>query len=215
MERPFQFFSDGLQLQGLLHRQSAKHAVVLTHPHPLYGGDMNNHVVEIIRRAYAKSGYTTLRFNFRGTGGSQGRYDDGKAEQGDVRAAVSLLKDEGVEQVDVAGYSFGAWVSALAFCAGLPAKRLTMVSPPVAFIDFTQIGELPDLHLVVTGSRDDIAPSAVIVELLPRWNPRVTLNIVEGADHFYTDCGKQLEQTLAARIEKSDGEADTVPSGGG
>jgi alpha/beta superfamily hydrolase len=80
VEQTVIFESEGLELEALLSRESGDRAVVVTHPHPLYGGEMHNPVVEIIARAYQKIGYATLRFNFRGVGNSRGNYDDGKGE---------------------------------------------------------------------------------------------------------------------------------------
>jgi len=88
-ERVF-FKSNGLKIEGLISESETLNGVVVTHPHPLYGGDMNNNVVESVVRAYGKKGYTTLRFNFRGVGRSEGGYDEGTGEQGDVRAAVAF-----------------------------------------------------------------------------------------------------------------------------
>jgi len=91
MEESISFLSESYQLEGLLDKSSIDNGVVITHPHPLYGGDMNNFIVDLIVRAYQKKGFTTLRFNFRGTGKSQGSYDDGTGEQEDVHAALSTL----------------------------------------------------------------------------------------------------------------------------
>ena len=200
MEQAVLFGSENLELEGMLHTRDDKRGVVVTHPHPLYGGDMDNHVVETICQAYGQCGFTTLRFNFRGAGRSQGRYDEGRGEQNDLRAAVALLKDEGIEQIDLAGYSFGAWINALAVTAGLQTQRLVMVSPPVAFIDFADIGALTDLKLVVTGSRDDIAPVERIQQQLPLWNPEAAMEIIEHCDHFYSGCTRQLEQSIIGHI---------------
>ncbi|MBT8350657.1 MAG: alpha/beta hydrolase, partial [Deltaproteobacteria bacterium] len=89
MEERITFLSENYQLEGLLDKSSTDSGVVITHPHPLYGGDMNNFIVDLIASAYKKKDFTTLRFNFRGTGKSQGSYADGTGEQEDVCSAVS------------------------------------------------------------------------------------------------------------------------------
>ena len=177
-EKPVQFLSTDLTLEGRLAHGDARRGVVISHPHPLYGGDLHNPVVESLVRAYSRRGYTTLRFNFRGVGNSEGRHDEGRGEQADVRAAMSFLAQEGLERIELAGYSFGAWVNALVGCGPVEpdipvAVSLVMVSPPVAFIDFDAVGPLPGLKLVVTGSRDDIAPPGLI-------SPRVEPNAAIG-----------------------------------
>jgi len=196
MEEPITITSDTYTLEGLVQPSDCPHGIVITHPHPLYGGNMYNNVVETLARAYAAAGYTTLRFNFRGTGGSEGHFDEGQSEQADVMAATAWLHAEGMEAVDVAGYSFGAWVAALAVGAGLKPRRLIMVSPPVAFVDFGPVTSLPPLHLVISGEVDDIAPVNAIRREMPRWQSRAHLEIIAGADHFYSG---RLE-TLAERV---------------
>ena len=100
------FQSDDLQIEGLLDERTTDKGVVVSHPHPLYGGNMYAAGVESILHAYWKKGYTTLRFNFRGVGSSRGHYDNGIGEQQDVRAALSFLVETGVGHIDLAGYSF-------------------------------------------------------------------------------------------------------------
>lgn len=196
MEITSTFISDGFEIEGQLAEGNPCKGVVITHPHPLYGGDMNNNVVVAVRRAYQKMGVTTLRFNFRGVGNSQGNYGDGIGEQEDVRSAVALLANKGIRQIDLAGYSFGAWVNALAVNNGLEVDNMIMVSPPVAFIDFGSLSVLRNLKLIVTGNRDDIAPAAMVEKSYPAWNPTARFEVISGADHFYGGYQDKLEAVL-------------------
>jgi alpha/beta superfamily hydrolase len=200
MEERVQFISGKIRIEGLLETGPAAGGAVLTHPHPLYGGDMYNPVVECLQRAYRGKGFTTLRFNFRGAGKSQGNYDDGVGEQQDVLAAIGFLAGQGIEKIELAGYSFGAWVNA--HTAKDPARvcRAIMVSPPVAFMDFSNAGLQPALSLVVTGSRDEIAPVEEIRPMLPAWNPEADFEIIEGADHFYWSHMDALQEVLKGHI---------------
>ena len=185
-----------LKIEGLLQTKPGDKGVVITHPHPLYGGSMHNNVVESLVQAYQQAEYTTLRFNFRGVGGSQGEYDNGQGEQEDVNAAVHYLAEQGKNVVDLAGYSFGAWVNALARPEKDTVHRMVMVSPPVAFLDFGPPQSIPQLKLVVAGSRDEIAPPELIKTILPTWNSSARLKIIEGADHFYGAHTGKLESIL-------------------
>ncbi|RLJ02607.1 MAG: alpha/beta hydrolase, partial [Candidatus Aenigmatarchaeota archaeon] len=107
------FFQAGdVKIEGMLYNAPGEKGAVVTHPHPLYGGDMHNNVVETVVQAYREKGYATLRFNFRGVGRSTGSYDEGIGEQEDVRAALAYLTGTGKTSIDLAGYSFGAWVNA-------------------------------------------------------------------------------------------------------
>jgi alpha/beta superfamily hydrolase len=188
--------SDNLQIEGLLDRRTTDKGAVISHPHPLYGGNMYAAGVESIVHAYWKKGYTTLRFNFRGVGNSQGLYDNGVGEQQDVLAALSFLSETGTKQIDLAGYSFGAWVNAHAVQHDTPVERMVLVSPPVGFMDFTKITAIDRLKLVVTGSQDQIAPAEQIKTLLPAWNPEACFEVIEGADHFYGGYLDRLEKIL-------------------
>jgi alpha/beta superfamily hydrolase len=192
--------SGGLVLEGYLESGRLDRGVVVAHPHPLYGGDMHNPVVNAIRRAYRRIGFATLRFNFRGTGDSTGHHDNGRGEQQDLQAAVAFLADRGVTQVEAAGYSFGAWVSALTVPREERIQALVMVSPPVGFIDFSAVDFLKPLRLVISGSRDEIAPPTDIRRLMPKWNPAAVFEVIDGADHFYGPYCRVLEDMIARHI---------------
>jgi hypothetical protein len=176
---------DGLVLEGMIDDGHVSQGVAITHPHPQYGGDLHSPVVEAIATAYRRLGFTTLRFNFRGTGNSTGSYDNGKGEQEDVKAALSLLRSRGLKSIHLSGYSFGAWVNAMALQNGLAVDGMTMVAPPVAFIDFADGIRLPGLTKVVAGSRDEFAPPDMIRPLLANWNRDAALEIIDDADHFF------------------------------
>ena len=201
MEERITFSSGGKDLEGLILKTESDQAAVVTHPHPLYGGDMHNPVVAAIAGAYQGKGYTTLRFNFRGTGYSQGRHDQGRGERNDVIAAIDYLKRMGVKRVDLAGYSFGAWVNAHLKCAESGVERMVMVSPPIGFIEFNEVGTIGCLELVVAGSRDDIAPPDMLKRLITHWNPSARLEIVPGADHFFLGCYEALIARLTEVIK--------------
>ena len=200
MEGRIHFTSENNTLTGILREGNNGKGVAITHPHPLYGGEMHNPVVETTTRAYQKIGYATLRFNFRGVGNSRGNYDDGKGEQQDVRAALSYISDMGFKKIDLAGYSFGAWVNAHTGPGAAGYERMVMVSPPVAFMDFSKVSALPRLALVVAGSRDDIGPPDIIRQSLPDWNPTARFEIIPGADHFYSGALDALEAVLAKAL---------------
>ncbi|MBC2711846.1 MAG: alpha/beta fold hydrolase [Desulfosarcina sp.] len=200
-EDKIRFQSGEWGMEGLYHCDKPIKGAVITHPHPLYGGDMFNPVVEAIVAAYQKSGFATLRFNFRGTGRSTGSYDQGIGEQADVAGAVDFLKGEGLQEIHLSGYSFGAWVNAMALQGALSVQGLTMVAPPVAFIDFNDGIRLPMLSAVVAGSRDEFAPPDLIRPLMGHWNPDARIDIIEGADHFFFGFLDEVSRRLVQRIQ--------------
>ncbi len=192
------FFDSGpLQLEGRLHRAAGPNAVVLTHPHPLYGGAMDNPVVTALARVYQRLGYSTLRFNFRGVGASEGDYGDGVGERDDARAATAHLGRLGKTVTDLAGYSFGAWVNLGLHPPLATVRRQVVVAPPVLFMDFEPVAAPPAELAVIVGDQDRMAPLATLRALLPRWHPAARLGVVTGADHFF---GAALDR-LAAQVE--------------
>jgi len=199
-EQQISFTSGTLKLEGLIQDMPGDKGVVITHPHSLYGGSMHNNVVESLVQVYQQAGYSTLRFNFRGVGGSQGDYDHGQGEQEDVKSALQLLSKKNNQVVELVGYSFGAWVNGIAGLEQNTVQRMVMVSPPVAFLDFGSMPPTPQLALVIAGSRDQIAPVEIIESMLPNWNPGARLEVIEGADHFYAGYTSELEHILAEHL---------------
>jgi len=191
-------------LEGLLHSGDADKGVVITHPHPKYGGDMYSPVGEALAATYRKQGYTTLRFNFRGTGNSAGSYAHGIGEREDVKAAVALLRARGLTSIHLSGYSFGAWVNAMTLQEKLTVDGLTMVAPPVAFIDFKDDVRLPMLSAVVAGSRDEFAPPDLVRPLMHQWHPGARLDIIDGADHSFFGFLDDVTHILAQRLRQAD-----------
>ncbi|MBW1857090.1 MAG: alpha/beta hydrolase [Deltaproteobacteria bacterium] len=199
-EEKIKFVSKDLFIEGLLCIQEGEKGVVVTHPHPLYGGTMYNQVVETLVEVYQNNAFSTLRFNFRGVAGSEGRYDEGKGEQEDVRSALQYMHERGKRDVDLAGYSFGAWVNAKINDTHSLYDRIVMISPPVAFLDFSFLSFNPKIRLVVAGGSDDIAPADTITNVINTWNQKAHLEVIEGADHFYTGKIGSLKSTLSRFI---------------
>lgn len=130
MENKITFRSGQLSLEGMFNPLSAATGAVITHPHPLYGGDMANPVVESLVRSFNRKNISTLRFNFRGVRGSEGVHDGGSGEQEDTLAAVRFLLEQGMDSVLIAGYSFGSWV--VANIADLPRGHHSHPGLPAA-----------------------------------------------------------------------------------
>jgi alpha/beta superfamily hydrolase len=199
-EEQISFQSDGLRIEGLVGRYSGERGVVITHPHSLYGGTMYNQVVETLVRAYQNKGLTTLRFNFRGVGESEGRYGEGRGEKEDVISALRYLYGLEKSAIELAGYSFGAWVNAHITPSDFSVSGMIMVSPPVAFLDFSFLSSDQRIKAVVAGGRDDIAPADQISHLIATWNPAALLEVIDGADHFYSGKTDILESVLSRLI---------------
>lgn len=184
-DAPVSFDSGDVTLHGRYRPGIAGRGVVVTHPHPLYGGDMNNPVVETVAAAYQRAGAATLRFNFRGVGRSTGRFDEGIGETADLAAAMSWMAGQGITRLALAGYSFGAWVLAHLRDPPVPVDHMVMISPPVAFMDFSDVGRLPALSLVVAGRLDAYGPPDRVKSHLSVWHAGCRYDELPMADHFY------------------------------
>lgn len=188
-----------LRLEGLYNGRSDGRAVLVTHPHPLYGGNMLNSVVDAVVNAYGRRGYATLRFNFRGVGKSEGAFGEGIGEQDDVAASLSYLNERGKHRmgdVDLVGYSFGAWVNLLSLARVSAVRRLIVISPPVAFLDFGLIHPSPKIELIIAGTRDEFAPEDQVRAIFRSLSPDARLHFVANADHFYGGATVEIERVL-------------------
>ncbi len=194
------FRADKNVLQGLLSRIPGDKGVVITHPHSLYGGDMHNPVVETITRVYGEEGFSTLRFNFRGVGGSEGTFDNGRGERDDVSGAITYLLGAGIHSIELVGYSFGALV--LGGMGDVPEEVVAQVhiAPPVALMDYGTVSYIPKLKAVIAAEDDDIGPPEQIKESITAWNSAAQLLVIEGGDHFFSSKMISLEAALRKYI---------------
>jgi hypothetical protein len=174
--------------------------VVVCHPHPRYGGDMDSPVVLLAVDACATQGLATLRFNFRGVGGSSGAWDDGRGERDDVRAALHHLRGllGRPAQVALAGYSFGAAMAASVAAGGEPIAGLALVAPPLTSPSWRPRGTLTldGPVLVVAGSEDAYCPRQALAALAPTL-PTAIITVIDGADHFFSSGQPELTAALA------------------
>jgi len=187
------FFDAGeLKLEGMFlpAPSDAPHpAAVICHPHPAYGGTMDNNVVMGVTRALHKTGHSTLRFNFRGVGASEGQYSGGVAEVDDVRAAIEFMQiKSGGRDVPIvlAGYSFGSWVAANALEGDSSISHVILVSPPTSMFDFSHLSKdgVERARHVIVGDRDQFCDRAVLQELFDQLPEPKTLRVIPHADHF-------------------------------
>jgi alpha/beta superfamily hydrolase len=176
---------------------------VVTHPHPLMGGSLENNVVETLVETFFHQGYATLRFNFRGVGRSGGCYDEGVGEQEDLLAAMDLVRQKGAREIVLAGYSFGAWVN-VQFLRRLPLPGSgVLVSPPIDLMDFDFSGLEGKIRLILVGDRDPYCGVTRLLEIASRIQAPVRL--LPGADHFYSGREKELSDALVEIVPLQSG----------
>lgn len=180
--------------------QAALGVAVVAHPHPLFGGTMDNKVVQTLARAFVQVGWTAVRFNFRGVGSSAGAYDEGQGELQDLLAVVAQAAPAG--PLALAGFSFGAFVTSHAVQALSAQRELEkVVLVGTAASRFTVAPVAPALHertLVVHGDEDDTVPLADVM----RWARPQTLpvTVVPGVGHFFHGQLPLLRQLVARHV---------------
>ena len=158
---------------------------VIAHPHPLFGGTMDNKVVQTLARAFVQCGWTAVRFNFRGVGASQGVHDEGRGEAEDMLRVVSEVAPDG--PLALAGFSFGAFVASRAVAALWPERPLEKIVLVGTAAARFEVPLLPaDAHertLVVHGELDDTVPLAAVMDWARPQSLPVT--VVPGGGHFF------------------------------
>ena len=164
---------------------AARGVAVIAHPHPLFGGTMDNKVVQTIARAFVQSGFSAVRFNFRGVGASAGEHDEGRGEADDLLAVVEQVAPEG--PIAIAGFSFGAFVACRAIQALWGARELpkiVLVGTAASNFDVPPLPpEAHDLALVIHGEQDETVPfSAALDWARPQ---RLPITVVPGGEHFF------------------------------
>lgn len=183
------------RLEGRYHPQPNRDApiAIVLHPHPQFGGTMNNKVVYNLHYAFRELGFSVLRFNFRGVGRSQGEYDQGIGELSDAAAALDWLQtmNQSARHCWVAGFSFGAWIGMQLLMRRPDITGFVSVAPPANMYDFSFLAPCPASGLIISGTADRIAPRKDVAGLVAKLHEQKGITIthveIEGADHFFRD----------------------------
>jgi len=180
---------------------SAPIALVL-HPHPQYGGTMNNKVVYTLFHTFARLGFSTLRFNFRGVGRSQGTFNRGEGELSDAASALDWLQtyNPNARGCWIAGFSFGAWISMQLLMRRPEISGFISVAPPANLFDFTFLAPCPASGLIVHGNNDDVVPQEAVQKLVDKLKHQkdihIQFKVADGANHFFADQMEQLAEIV-------------------
>ena len=183
------------RLEGRYHPQPSRDApiAIVLHPHPQFGGTMNNKVVYNLHYAFQRMGFTVMRFNFRGVGRSQGEYDQGIGELSDAASALDYLQsmNQSAKQCWVAGFSFGAWIGMQLLMRRPEITGFVSASPPANMYDFSFLAPCPSSGLIINGSADRVAPPAdtraLVAKLHEQRGITITHEEIGGAGHFFED----------------------------
>ena len=188
-------------------RENAPIALIL-HPHPRAGGHMNHPVAVQMYHLFMKRGFSTLRFNFRGVGRSQGEFDGGIGELADAATALDWLQTTNptATQCWVAGYSFGAWVSMQLLMRRPETDGFISVSPPANMYDFSFLAPCPASGLFLHGSADTVVPNVeverVVTKLRSQKGIVIDYDLIEGATHFWAEHLASVESHVGNYLDK-------------
>lgn len=197
------------RIEGRYTQSSYKRAplALLLHPHPLYGGTMNNKVVYNTYKALVDNDFTVLRINFRGVGRSMGQFDNGIGEMTDAATALDWLQTQNPlsDTNLITGFSFGSWIAMQLIMRRPEINRFIAISPPVNKYDFSFLSPCPISGLIIQGDQDSIVSEEAVMELADKLskqkNVKVEYKLIQGADHFFRSKIDQLTEAVSEYVE--------------
>ena len=202
------------RIEGRYHPPKTKNSriAIVLHPHPQFGGTMNNQIAYQMYYMFAERGFAVLRFNFRGVGRSQGSFDHGLGELSDAAAALDWVQSFNPDSRScwIAGFSFGAWIGMQLLMRRPEVEGFISVVPPANLYDFSFLAPCPSSGLIVHGAADRVVPPSEVQTLVEKLKTQkgivIDQQIVEGANHFFEGkveelmgiCGNYLDKRLEA-----------------
>jgi hypothetical protein len=180
---------------------------LLLHPHPQQGGTMNHKLVHTLEKAFSKRGFSTLRFNFRGVGRSQGTFDRGEGELSDAASALDWLQTYNPDAPVcwVGGFSFGAWIGMQLLMRRPEIDGFISVAPPANTYDFTFLAPCPSSGLIVHGQKDAVVPPASVEKLVNKLSQQrditVDYRVIPDANQFFSHKTEELAATIDAYLD--------------
>ena len=190
------------------HNMNDKSPIVLIlHPDPTRGGTMDTKIVFQLYKTFVNNGFSTIRFNFRGVGKSEGIFDDGEGELSDAASVLDLLEQYNTNSKIcwIAGFSFGAWIAMQLLMRRPEINGFVCISPPANFRDFSFLSPCPSSGLIVHGDKDNIASydsAKILTEKLQKQKKvEIIFKPIKGADHFYENYKEQFSSTVDSYIK--------------
>ena len=198
------------RLEGRFHpsKQRGAPIAVILHPHPQFGGTMNNQIVYNLYYAFAERGFSVLRFNFRGVGRSQGAFDHGQGELSDAAAALDWVQSINPEARAcwIAGVSFGSWIGMQLLMRRPEIEGFISIAPPANRFDFSFLAPCPSSGLFVHGDQDRVAPLKEVMGLIEKLKTQrgilIEHAVVEGANHFFEDRVEPLIEEVGKYLDR-------------
>ncbi|MAF95321.1 MAG: alpha/beta hydrolase [Rhodospirillaceae bacterium] len=198
------------RLEGRYHQSKRPNAplALLLHPHPQYGGTMNNKVIFSLYQNFMRRGFSSLRFNFRGVGRSQGQFDNGQGELSDAASALDWMqsRNPNTSTCWIAGFSFGAWVAMQLMMRRPEISGFISIAPPASQHDFSFLAPCPASGMIIHGDKDEVVPQSSVDKLAQKLqkqkNIKIDYRIIEGSDHFFMDHLEPLNEHVNDYLDK-------------
>jgi hypothetical protein len=199
------------RLEGRYHhaKQPGASIALLLHPHPLHGGTMNNRIVFAIFQEFQSRGFSVLRFNFRGVGRSQGKFDHGQGELSDGASALDWVESINPNATEcwIAGYSWGAWIGMQLMMRRPEITRFIAVAPPAGVHDFSFLAPCPASGLIIQGNRDGLVQAPAVAKLANKLSNQKHVTVeyreIPGADHFFSEHLEDLKKAVTDYMNRA------------
>jgi uncharacterized protein len=199
------------RLEGRYHHAKERGAplALVLHPHPLHGGTMNNRITYTMYQVFQRLGFSVMRFNFRGVGRSQSKFDGGMGEINDAAAALDWMQalNPGHGGLWISGYSFGAFVGMQLLMRRPEVSGWVSVAPPAAHYDFGFLAPCPCGGLMIHGDGDDLVPENSVRKLVDKLNLQkgvaIDYRVFEGADHVFANHAEKVAEAVESYVSQS------------
>lgn len=209
------------RLEGRYYHSKTPNAplALILHPSPERGGTMNNKITYMMYQAMVARGFSTMRFNFRGVGKSQGVFDRGEGELSDAASALDWMQEinQNAPYVWVAGFSFGAWIGMQLLMRRPEIEGFISVAPPADEHDFSFLAPCPSSGLIIQGGRDDVVDKEDVAKLVEKLHQQKGIEIdhrmVEGANHFFHEKTDDLIGHIHDHMNNAENAGLSVPVG--
>jgi alpha/beta superfamily hydrolase len=199
------------RLEGRYHHAKERGAplALVLHPHPLHGGTMNNRITYSMYQVFQRLGFSVMRFNFRGVGRSQSKFDGGMGEINDAAAALDWMQalNPGHGGLWIAGYSFGSFVGMQLLMRRPEVSGWVSVALPAAGYDFGFLAPCPCSGLIIHGDSDEMVPEPSVRKLVDKLNLQkgvaIDYRVYEGADHVFANHADRITEAVESYVSQS------------
>ncbi len=199
------------RLEGRYHhsKQAGAPIALTLHPHPLQGGTMNNRIVFAMYQSFMRRGFSVLRFNFRGVGRSQGRFDNGPGELSDAASALDWMQtiNPSASGCWVGGYSFGAWIGMQLLMRRPEIDGFISIAPPAGALDFSFLAPCPASGVIIHGGADAVVPGDQAAKLARKLSNQKSVIVeykdIPKADHLFSGHMDKLAAAIDGYLDKA------------